>query len=48
VRGGIDCFRLRLLPQDNLLDGNARPGRLSRYLIVAFTVITDVPEVVGP
>jgi hypothetical protein len=33
------------------LDGNPRPLRKrrgERYLIVAFTVITDVPEAVGP
>jgi hypothetical protein len=34
-----------------LLGGNARPprnGREERYLIVACTVITDLPEAVGP
>jgi hypothetical protein len=39
------------LPRNDLLEGSARPPRNGRdkcYLIVAFTVMTDVPEAVGP
>ena len=41
-RGGGTCARLLVSPLAEAA------GREERYLIVACTVITDVPEVVGP